>query len=195
MTMTPPAPLILASSSPYRQALLERLGLPFEAIAPAVNEAARAQESPEALAVRLAGDKAAAVAASRPEAVVLGSDQVVALGTEILGKPGTVERARAQLARYSGQEVRFVTAVSVRRGEAEVHEVAPVSVRFRQLDAEAIARYIDTDRPLDCAGGIRSEGLGASLLESVVSHDPTALVGLPLIVVARLLRHMGYRLP
>lgn len=193
--MTPPAPLILASSSPYRQALLERLGLPFEAIAPAVNEAARAQESPEALAVRLAGDKAAAVAASRPEAVVLGSDQVVALGTEILGKPGTVERARAQLARYSGQEVRFVTAVSVRRGEAEVHEVAPVSVRFRQLDAEAIARYIDTDRPLDCAGGIRSEGLGASLLESVVSHDPTALVGLPLIVVARLLRHMGYRLP
>ncbi|MFP4146651.1 MAG: Maf family protein [Halorhodospira sp.] len=195
MTMTPPAPLILASSSPYRQALLERLGLPFEAIAPAVNEAARAQESPEALALRLAGDKAAAVAASRPEAVVLGSDQVVALSTEILGKPGTVERARAQLARYSGQEVRFVTAVSVRRGEAEVHEVAPVSVRFRHLDAETIARYIDADRPLDCAGGIRSEGLGASLLESVESHDPTALVGLPLIVVARLLRHMGYRLP
>ena len=193
--MPTPSPLILASGSPYRRTLLERLGLPFEVVAAEIDEAVAEAEAPEAAAVRLAQDKAAAVAAAYPQATVIGSDQLVALGTEILGKPGTAERARAQLARYAGREVRFLTAVSVRRGEAEVHELQTVRARFRALDDEAIERYVAADRPLDCAGAIRSEGLGASLLESVDSSDPAALVGLPLITVARLLRRLGYRLP
>ncbi len=193
--MPTPSPLILASGSPYRRALLERLGLPFEVVPAAIDEAVGEAEDPEAAAVRLAQDKAAAVAAACPEAAVIGSDQLVAFGTEIQGKPGTAEQARAQLARYAGREVHFLTAVSIRQGEAEAHELQAVRVRFRALDTEAIERYVETDRPLDCAGAIRSEGLGASLLESVDSSDPAALVGLPLIAVARLLRRLGYPLP
>jgi len=193
--MPTPSPLILASGSPYRRALLERLGLPFEVMAAEIDEAVADAEAPEVAAVRLAQDKAAAVAAAHPQATVIGSDQLVALGTEILGKPGTAERARAQLARYAGREVRFLTAVSVRQGEVEAHELQTVRARFRALDDEAIERYVEADRPLDCAGAIRSEGLGAALLESVDSSDPAALVGLPLITVARLLRRLGYRLP
>ncbi|MBK5936864.1 MAG: Maf family nucleotide pyrophosphatase [Halorhodospira halophila] len=187
--------LILASASPYRRALLERLGIPFEIDAASIDETIASGESPEGAVARLAREKARAVAERRPGAVVIGSDQVAALGSEILGKPGSEERAREQLSRYSGQCVRFLTAVCVCQDSAEEHLLETVQVRFRSLDAETIERYVRADHPLDCAGAIRSEGLGAALLESVESNDPSALIGLPLIGVARLLRDKGYRLP
>ncbi|ABM62014.1 Maf family protein [Halorhodospira halophila] len=187
--------LILASASPYRRALLERLGIPFEVDAAAIEERIAATEPPEEAVVRLAREKAYAVAKRHPGALVIGSDQVAALGAEILGKPGSEERAREQLSHYSGQVVRFLTAISVRQDDEEEHLLETVRVRFRTLDAETIDRYVRADQPLDCAGAIRSEGLGAALLESVESNDPSALIGLPLIGLARLLRGKGYRLP
>ncbi|MBK1726423.1 septum formation protein Maf [Halorhodospira neutriphila] len=187
--------LILASGSPYRRELLGRLGLPFEVAAPEIDETPRPAEPAQQTVRRLAAAKARAVAARRPEAVVIGSDQLAALDGEILGKPGTPERARAQLERASGREVAFLTAVAVARGDALEEALETVTVRFRALDAETIARYVEADRPLDCAGAIRSEGLGAALLEAVESRDPAALVGLPLVRVAELLRRYGIRLP
>ncbi len=187
--------LILASGSPYRRELLGRLGLPFEVAAPEIDETPRPGEPAQQTVRRLASAKARAVAAQRPEAVVIGSDQLAVLDGEILGKPGSAERARAQLARASGREVAFLTAAAVAHGEALEEALETVTVRFRALDAETIARYVEADRPLDCAGAIRSEGLGAALLEAVESHDPAALVGLPLIRVAELLRRRGLRLP
>ncbi len=187
--------LILASASPYRRALLERLGVPFEVDAADIDERIADDETPEDAVMRLAREKARAVAERHPHAVVIGSDQVAALGMDILGKPGTEERACEQLVRVSGQSVRFLTAVSVRQGDIEEPLLETVQVRFRALDTETIERYVRTDRPLDCAGAIRSEGLGAALLESVESRDPSALIGLPLIGVAQLLRRRGFRLP
>lgn len=193
--------LVLASTSRYRRELLARLALPFETAAPDVDETPRAGEAPRELALRLALEKAQAVAQAmadrKPQAIVIGSDQVADLHGQPLGKPGTHERAAAQLARMSGQTVLFHTAVAVvqaSRGFAQ-SSLATVTVRFRTLDAATIERYLLAEQPYDCAGSAKSEGLGIALLQAIESDDPTALIGLPLIRTAQLLRAAGLTLP
>ena len=189
--------LVLASTARYRRELLARLALPFETAAPDVDETPRAGEAPRELALRLALEKAQAVAARKPQAIVIGSDQVADLHGQPLGKPGTHERAAAQLARMSGQTVLFHTAVAVvqaSRGFAQ-SSLATVTVRFRTLDAATIERYLLAEQPYDCAGSAKSEGLGIALLQAIESDDPTALIGLPLIRTAQLLRAAGLTLP
>ena len=190
---TSPPPLILGSTSRYRRELLERLQLPFEVHAPQVDETPRAGEPPENLARRLALAKARAVATRYPQAVVIGSDQVADLEGEPLGKPGTHERAVEQLRRMRGRTVIFQTALSVvclARG-FEMSDLAAVKVRFRALSDAEIDTYLRREEPYDCAGSAKSEGLGIALLESIDNDDPTALVGLPLIRTARMLRAAG----
>lgn len=193
--MTPPLSrrLILGSTSPYRRELLARLRLPFEVVSPEVDETPQPGEAPPQLACRLALAKARAVAARAPAAVVIGSDQVADLGGEPLGKPGTHERAVAQLRRMRGRTVIFQTAVAVvcRDTGFEQVELAPVRVHFRDLADAEIESYLRAETPYDCAGSAKSEGLGIALLESIENDDPTALVGLPLIRTARLLRAAG----
>jgi septum formation protein len=190
---TSPPPLILGSTSRYRRELLERLQLPFEVHAPQVDETPRAGEPPENLARRLALAKARAVAARYPQALVIGSDQVADLEGEPLGKPGTHARAVEQLRRMRGRTVIFQTALSVvclARG-FEMSDLAAVKVRFRALSDAEIDTYLRREEPYDCAGSAKSEGLGIALLESIENDDPTALVGLPLIRTARMLRAAG----
>ncbi|MDO5087836.1 MAG: Maf family nucleotide pyrophosphatase [Comamonadaceae bacterium] len=190
-------PLVLGSTSRYRRELLARLALPFDTAAPNVDESPRPGEAPRALALRLALAKAQDVAARQPGAIVIGSDQVADLAGEPLGKPGTHARATAQLMRMSGQTVVFHTAVAVvcPASGFQQTDLAPVTVRFRTLDAATIERYLRAEQPYDCAGSAKSEGLGIALLEAIESDDPTALVGLPLIRTARLLRAAGLTLP
>lgn len=184
--------LILASSSRYRAELLERLGLPFTSHSPDIDESALADESPETLVARLARGKAEAVARDHPDAVVIGSDQVAVCGDQVLGKPGTDERARAQLASVAGRQVDFLTGLCVLSpGGAAQQAVIPTRVRFRDLTATEIADYVARERPLDCAGACKSEGLGIALLASLSSDDPTALIGLPLIELCRMLEASG----
>ena len=187
--------LILASTSRYRQELLARLRLPFRCEAPDVDETALPGESPAALAERLALAKARAVATRHPQAVVIGSDQVADLAGEALGKPGSHERAAAQLARMSGQALVFQTAVAVVAPSLAAIERAEVRVQMRSLSAAEIEAYLRADQPYDCAGSAKVESLGITLLESVESDDPTALIGLPLIRTCRLLRRAGLTLP
>lgn len=191
------APLILASTSVYRRMLLERLGLPFQAVSPGVDETARANEDPQARAVRLARAKTDAVSARHPEAVVIGSDQVAACGDAILDKPGEAPRARAQLAYLSGTSAQFLTACCVSCPSTSFLEthVDVTRVTFRALTSEEIERYVSLEQPLDCAGSFKSEGLGITLLERIDSHDPSGLIGLPLIWLAKSLRRAGYLLP
>ena len=186
-------PLILASTSRYRRELLQRLRLPFEVVSPQVDETPRPGEAPAALALRLALAKAQAVAASRPEAVVIGSDQVADLDGQPVGKPGTHERAVAQLQQMLGRRVVFQTAVAVVRGDRGFVQslLAPVVVQFRPLSDAAIEHYLRTEQPYDCAGSAKCETLGIALLDAIDSDDPTALVGLPLIRTCRLLREAG----
>jgi septum formation protein len=189
-----PSPrLVLASTSRYRRDLLARLRLPFDVIAPAVDETALAGEQPAALAERLAGAKAQAVAARCPDAVVIGSDQVAELDGAAIGKPGSHDRAVAQLRAMRGREVRFHTAVAVVRPARQFARQAlvTVTVRFRPLDDDEIERYLRTEQPYDCAGSAKCETLGIALLEAIESDDPTALVGLPLIRTCALLRAAG----
>ena len=183
--------LILASTSRYRQELLSRLRLPFQAVAPDVDETSLPGETPAALAERLALAKARAVAARHPDAIVIGSDQVADLGGEALGKPGTHAAAAAQLRRMSGREVVFQTAVAVVAPGLAAIERAEVRVRLRPLTDTAIERYLRADEPYDCAGSAKVESLGIALLDAVESDDPTALVGLPLIRTCALLRRAG----
>jgi septum formation protein len=188
-----PQPLILASTSRYRAALLERLGLPFRVAAPHVAEDHRPGEAPPARAMRLALAKAQAVAATYPDCWVLGSDQVADCDGRILEKPGTDENCREQLAACSRRSVTFYTAAALTRGgtvSVKPH-VDRTIVRFRNLSAADIANYVARDRPLDCAGGFRCEGRGIALFEGIDSADPTALIGLPLIWVAQALREAG----
>lgn len=189
--------LVLASTSPYRRELLGRLRLAFRTMAPDVDESRGDGEPPAELAARLALAKARAVAASCPNALVIGSDQVAALAGRVLGKPGTADAARAQLAASSGQRVTFHTALCLldtRDGRSETL-VDATDVVFRALQAEEIARYVDAEQPLDCAGSFKAEGLGICLFERIESTDPSALIGLPLIALSRLLRNAGVRLP
>ena len=202
MFLKSPHSLILASTSAYRRELLARLRLPFTAVAPQVDEARQDGERPLALVTRLAKLKAAAVAARHPEAWVIGSDQVavrldLASGESILGKPGTEARCIEQLRACSAQTVSYITAVAVLRqeGGSAFEFVDTTRVRFRPLDASAIARYVALEMPLDCAGGFKSEGLGITLCESIDSTDPSALIGLPLIRLSSVLRGAGFELP
>lgn len=192
-----PRALILGSTSPYRRALLQRLRLDFTVSAPDVDETALPGEPPRDLALRLALAKAYAVAAHNPGAVVIGSDQVADLAGQPLGKPGTHERATAQLRQMSGHSVIFQTAVAVVCPETGFEQVdlAPVVVRFRALSDAEIERYLRAEQPYDCAGSAKSEGLGISLLDAIDSDDPTALIGLPLIRTCRMLRAAGLVLP
>lgn len=191
-----PRTVVLGSTSRYRRELLSRLHLPFEVAAPEVDETPQAGESPRDLALRLALAKARAVAARHPGAVVIGSDQVADLSGEPLGKPGTHERAVRQLQRMRGQTVVFQTALAVVCIETGFEQVdlAPVRVKFRDLSDAEIENYLQIEKPYDCAGSAKSEGLGIALLESIDNDDPTALVGLPLIRTARMLRAAGVQL-
>jgi septum formation protein len=188
-------PLVLGSTSTYRRELLSRLHLPFDVAAPEVDETPLANEPPLDLARRLALSKARAVAARFPDAVVIGSDQVADMGGESLGKPGTHDRATAQLRRMRGQTVVFQTAVAVVCAASgfEQLDVAPVRVTFRHLTDEEIESYLVAEQPYDCAGSARSEGLGIALLDAIDSDDPTALVGLPLIRTCRMIRAAGVK--
>jgi septum formation protein len=186
-------PLILASTSRYRRELLTRLRLPFDVQPPEVDETAQSGETPRELAERLALEKAQAVAARFPDAVVIGSDQVADLAGEALGKPGDHARATAQLRRMRGQTLVFQTAVAVvcqATGFVQ-RDLAPVRVVFRELSDAAIEHYLQAEQPYDCAGSAKSEGLGIALLCAIDSDDPTALVGLPLIRTCRMLRSAG----
>lgn len=195
MTSAPQATrrLILGSTSRYRHELLTRLRVPFEAVPPDVDETPAPGENPADLALRLALAKARDVARRFPQAVVIGSDQVADLHGEPLGKPGTHERAVAQLRRMSGKTVIFQTALAVVCMETgfEQCEISPVRVVFRTLCDAEIERYLQAEQPYDCAGSAKSEGLGIALLERIDNDDPTALVGLPLIRTCQLLRAAG----
>jgi septum formation protein len=189
--------LILGSSSRYRQGLLQRLGIPFDTESPEVDESALPGEKPVDLALRLARAKAHAVALRHPQSVVIGSDQVADLQGSALGKPGTHDRAVAQLAQMSGETVIFQTALCVMclATGFEQTDVAAVRVVFRHLDADEIERYLIAERPYDCAGSAKSEGLGIALLDRIDNDDPTALIGLPLIRTCRMLRAAGLTIP
>jgi septum formation protein len=193
----PPIPLILASTSPYRRQLLSRLRLGFEVVAPLVDESAQALETPLQRAQRLALAKARIVSVRYPAAAVIGSDQVAVCKGELLEKPGSPERCQAQLQWLSAAAATFYTAVAVLHAAsgASTQFVDTTTVYFRALSAGEIERYIIAEQPFDCAGGFRAEGLGISLFARVVSDDPTALIGLPLIALARALRQLGCELP
>ncbi len=189
--------LILASTSPYRRALLERLRLPFDCVAPQVDETPAAGEDPATLAQRLALAKAQAVAVAHPQAVVIGSDQVADLHGQALGKPQTHAAAVAQLQRQRGQTVVFHTAVAVvcRATGFAAGDMASIRTQFRSaaegMDDAAIEAYLHAERPYDCAGSIKSEGLGIALMARIDNDDPTALIGLPLMRTCTLLRAAG----
>jgi septum formation protein len=187
--------LLLASTSPYRRELLSRLRLPFECLSPRVDETPAPGEPPAGIAARLAGEKAASVHALEPDAFVIGSDQVADLGGRVLGKPGNFEAAFAQLRAMSGREVAFHTALCLVGPDFRESAIDTTRVRMRELGDEEIARYLEAEPAFDCAGSFKAEGLGIGLFEAIDSSDPTALVGLPLIATARLLRKAGFRIP
>jgi septum formation protein len=192
----PPGRLILGSTSRYRRELLDRLRLPFEVATPAVDETPGEDEPPSSLVSRLALAKAGAVASEHPGAWVIGSDQVAVLDDRPLGKPGGHEQALAQLRAMSGRSVEFLTAVCVAIADGRHFQAVDITtVRFRELGTDEIERYLVAESPYDCAGSFKSEGLGIALFESVISRDPTALIGLPLIATAGLLRQAGFAVP
>jgi septum formation protein len=188
-----PPRLVLASTSPYRRELLTRLGLAFTAIAPETDETRFPDEPPEELVRRLSEAKARAVAARHPDALVIGSDQVAVSEDEVLGKPGGHEAAVAQLQRLSGRRVSFLTGLcllNARTGEVQL-DLVPFHVVFRPLDDTMIEHYLQRERPYNCAGSFKSEGLGIALFERLEGDDPTALIGLPLIRLTRMLEQEG----
>jgi septum formation protein len=195
-TTTANRPLILGSTSRYRRELLQRLQIPFDVAAPDVDETPLPDETPRALAERLALAKALAVASAFPGAVVIGSDQVADLNGLPLGKPGNHERAVIQLRQMRGQTVIFQTAVAVVCLESgfEQSSLAAVRVKFRDLSDDEIENYLHAEKPYDCAGSAKSEGLGIALLESIENDDPTALVGLPLIRTCKMIQDAGVAL-
>ncbi len=185
--------LILASTSPYRRELLGRLGLPFSVANPQTDESALPGEAPDALALRLSEAKARAVAGDHPDALIIGSDQVATVDGKIYGKPGTHERAVAQLRELSGKTVNFFTGLclhNTRTGESLVRGV-PTLVTFRQLSDAEIENYLQREPAYNCAGSAKSEGLGIALLAAMQGDDPNALVGLPLIALCDMLRQQG----
>jgi septum formation protein len=190
-------PLVLASTSVYRRALLTRLGVRFDVVAPAVSEADLANEGPAERALRLALAKAQSIAQQYPEAIVIGSDQVASSGARVLHKSGHAAGARDQLTALSGKAANFFTACAIIGTSAGVHEVHldTTHVVFRVLSSEEIARYVEREQPFDCAGSFKVESLGIALIERIDMSDPSALIGLPLIWIALALRRCGYAVP
>ncbi len=185
--------LILASTSPYRKSLLQRLQIPFRTLAPEVDESALADETPTELVARLALAKARALSGTHPAALVIGSDQVATLDGQIMGKPGHHQAAVTQLRACSGREVRFHTGLAVvceTTGFQQVH-VEPFTVQFRELSSSAIENYLQREQPYDCAGSFKCEGLGIALFSGLSGNDPTALEGLPLISLVKMLECAG----
>lgn len=184
--------LVLGSSSPYRKELLERLGVPFECVSADIDESRHEGETPEALCVRLAREKALKVKSMVGEAIVIGSDQVAVLGERILGKPHTRERAIEQLSSMQGQTVYFLTALCIIGGKGEIFEtMVPTIVTMKKLSVKTIENYLDREQPFNCAGSAKIEKLGIALMKEVRSTDPTALIGLPLIETVNLLAKAG----
>jgi septum formation protein len=189
--------LVLGSTSRYRAELLRRLGLDFESRAPGTEETERTGEAPAMRAVRLAAAKATDAGAGLPDTLVIGSDQVAELDGVLLEKPGSAERAYEQLMACSGRSAHFHTALCLfdtGSGQLRTH-LDLTRVYFRRLDSAEIKRYIEREQPLDCAGSFKCEGLGISLFERIENNDPTALIGLPLIALAQLLREAGLNVP
>ena len=195
MSKSPKNILILASTSIYRRELLERLRIPFTVISPQVEETPLPGESTLDLALRLAKAKAAIVSQAHPEAWVIGSDQVADLCGAAIGKPGNFERAMAQLQLMRGATVTFHSALCLMRGDIETTLSIPTEVTFRKLPDDVLEAYLLAEKPYDCDGSAKSEGLGISLLEKIRSDDPTALIGLPLIALCGLLREAGFTIP
>ncbi|AVA36503.1 7-methyl-GTP pyrophosphatase [Cupriavidus metallidurans] len=186
--------LILGSSSPYRRELLSRLRIPFEVATPDIDETPLAGERPAATALRLSRLKAEAIAALHAGALVIGSDQVCTLDDQQIGKPGTHAKALAQLQLMRGRTVTFHSALCLldgRTGEAQIADIQ-THATFRNLSDAELDAYLRLETPYDCAGSAKVEGLGIMLLERVESNDPTALIGLPLIALTGMLRHVGY---
>ena len=184
--------LVLGSSSPYRKELLERLGIPFECISADIDESRKEGETPEALCVRLAREKALKVKELAPDAIVIGSDQVAVLGDRILGKPHTHERAVEQLSAMQGQTVYFLTALCVVGADGKIFEtMVPTDLTMKKLSRSTIEHYLDREQPFNCAGSAKIEKLGIALMTEVRSTDPTALIGLPLIETVNLLVKAG----
>jgi septum formation protein len=192
-----PAHLILASSSKYRKEMLQRLRMDFECISPSIDETPHEGESALENCIRLAREKALAVARMHPSAVVIGSDQVADVDGNAVSKPGSHENAKIQLRSMSGKIITFQTAVCVTQLSSgkSVEFCTPTEVEFRDLSEDEIERYLLAEQPYDCAGSAKSEGLGITLLNRIESRDPTALIGLPLIETAQALRQMGIILP
>jgi septum formation protein len=193
MPATPNPTVVLASSSPFRRILLQRLGIAFETVSPDVDESAHPGESAEALVLRLAETKARAVSERYPNALLIGSDQVAVIGEHIVSKPGDHDTAVEQLLASSGRSVRFLTAVcllNAATGNTRI-DMIPTTVRVRVLDRDTIENYLRRERPYGCAGSLQIEGLGIALTECVESEDPTALIGLPLITLIGMLRAEG----
>jgi MAF protein len=189
--------LVLASSSPHRRMLLDRLQLPYTAWSPDIDETRRPEEAASDYVARLSQEKAFAAAGRFPDALIIGSDQAAVWGDAVLGKPKTAERAASQLRQASGQKVEFLTGLTLLNaasGRAQT-EVVPFRVHFRQLSDHTIARYIQAERPLDCAGSFKSEGLGIALFERMEGDDPSALIGLPLIRLVTMLAAEGLEIP
>ncbi len=190
-------PLVLASSSPYRRELLSRLRLPFTWSAPQIDESRHAGEEAEALVRRLSLEKAQALSASHPQHLIIGSDQVAVLGTQILGKPHTLERAREQLLAASGNSVTFLTGLTLldsATGQQQT-DCVPFTVHFRTLSDAQIMRYLTAEQPFDCAGSFKAEGLGISLFRSTEGSDSNSLIGLPLIRLVDMLQASGISIP
>jgi len=188
--------IILASSSPYRRALLNKLGLPFECDSPHIDETPRPDETPQQLVARLAEKKAQAVAGRHPDALVIASDQVAILNERILGKPHSHENAVKQLTEASGKHVLFLTSLALLNSASGAiqMDVIPFSVHFRRLSTTEIDHYLKKEQPYHCAGSFKSEGLGITLFERLEGDDPNTLVGLPLICLGKMLRKEGVNL-
>ena len=193
--MSSTSTIVLASTSPYRKALLERLGLDFTVARPGVDETPLDGEAPDALAMRLAQAKAMAVAADFPDAIIIGSDQVAVLGSQILGKPGNHDNAVRQLRSLSGQTARFLTALCLHHSGTgkTLSRLVPFEVSFRPLDEQTIETYLRREQPYDCAASAKAEALGIALIARMQGDDPNALIGLPLIALIDLLQEHGVR--
>lgn len=189
--------LALASSSPYRRMLLERLGIPFEYAAPDVDETPSSGETPEQLTLRLALEKARALAGRFTDHLIIGSDQVLLLDGQAVSKPGNHAAARDQLRRCSGRTVQFTTSLCLLNSRTGKHQLTSelFQVSFRELDDESIERYLQREQPYDCAGSFKAEGMGISLFSALRGDDPNSLIGLPLIKLCEMLRQEGLQLP
>lgn len=190
-------PLVLASSSPYRRELLTRLRLPFTWGAPQIDESRRPDEDAEALVHRLSLEKAQALSASHSQHLIIGSDQVAVLGSQIIGKPHTLERAREQLMAASGNSVTFLTGLTLLNSATgqQQTDCVPFTVHFRPLSEAQIVRYLTAEQPFDCAGSFKAEGLGISLFRSTEGSDSNSLIGLPLIRLVDMLQASGIDIP